>query len=57
MIHPLVYLIPAFATVAYVYDSFLLGQINVVLLGEAGPTVEARPAAEVRAALDTLIAG
>ena len=33
------------------------GQINVVLLGDAGPTVEARPADEVRAALDTLIAG
>jgi shikimate kinase/3-dehydroquinate synthase len=28
--------------------------INVVLLGEDGPRVEARPAAEVRAALDTL---
>ncbi len=33
------------------------GQINVVLLGDAGPTVEARPADEVRAALDTLIVG
>ncbi|HEX3806794.1 MAG TPA: bifunctional shikimate kinase/3-dehydroquinate synthase [Gaiellaceae bacterium] len=29
--------------------------INLVLLGEGGPYVEARPAAEVRAALDTLI--
>jgi len=29
--------------------------INVVLLGEDGPRVEARPAGEVRAALDTLI--
>jgi shikimate kinase / 3-dehydroquinate synthase len=33
------------------------GQINVVLLGDAGPTVEARSADEVRAALDTLILG
>jgi len=30
--------------------------INLVLLGEDGPRVEPRPAAEVRAALDTLIA-
>jgi 3-dehydroquinate synthetase len=30
--------------------------IRLVLLGEHGPTVEARPADEVRAALDTLIA-
>jgi shikimate kinase/3-dehydroquinate synthase len=30
--------------------------INLVLLGEDGPRVEARPADEVRAALDTLIA-
>ncbi len=29
--------------------------INLVLLGEDGPRVEARPADEVRAALDTLI--
>jgi shikimate kinase/3-dehydroquinate synthase len=29
--------------------------INLVLLGEAGPVVEARPADEVRAALDSLI--
>ncbi len=32
------------------------GAINLVLLGEDGPTVEARPADEVRAALDSLIA-
>jgi 3-dehydroquinate synthetase len=32
------------------------GAINLVLLGENGPTVEARDADEVRAALDTLIA-
>ena len=32
------------------------GDINLVLLGKDGPRVEARPAAEVRAALDTLIA-
>jgi 3-dehydroquinate synthetase len=32
------------------------GDINLVLLGTDGPTVEARPADEVRAALDTLIA-
>ncbi len=31
------------------------GEINVVLLGDDGPTVEARPADEVRAALDSLI--
>ena len=31
------------------------GEINVVLLGDAGPTVEVRPADEVRAALDSLI--
>jgi 3-dehydroquinate synthetase len=31
--------------------------INLVLLGDDGPRVEARPADEVRAALDTLIAG
>jgi 3-dehydroquinate synthetase len=31
------------------------GEINLVLLGENGPYVEARPPAEVRAALDTLI--
>ena len=31
------------------------GEINLVLLGDDGPLVEARPAAEVRAALDTLI--
>jgi shikimate kinase/3-dehydroquinate synthase len=31
------------------------GDINLVLLGEDGPRVEARPADEVRAALDTLI--
>jgi shikimate kinase / 3-dehydroquinate synthase len=31
------------------------GEINLVLLGEHGPTVEARPADEVRAALDSLI--
>ena len=31
-------------------------QINLVLLGDDGPVVEARPPAEVRAALDTLIA-
>ena len=30
--------------------------INLVLLGDDGPYVEARPADEVRAALDTLIA-
>jgi shikimate kinase / 3-dehydroquinate synthase len=30
-------------------------QINLVLLGDEGPVVEARPQAEVRAALDTLI--
>ncbi|HVV57137.1 MAG TPA: 3-dehydroquinate synthase family protein, partial [Gaiellaceae bacterium] len=33
------------------------GAINLVLLGDDGPRVEARPADEVRAALDTLIAG
>jgi shikimate kinase/3-dehydroquinate synthase len=32
------------------------GDINLVLLGDDGPYVEPRPAAEVRAALDTLIA-
>jgi 3-dehydroquinate synthetase/shikimate kinase len=32
------------------------GRINLVLLGENGPIVEPRPADEVRAALDTLIA-
>lgn len=32
------------------------GQINLVLLGDDGPTVEARPADEVRAALNSLIA-
>jgi len=32
------------------------GEINLVLLGEHGPTVETRDADEVRAALDTLIA-
>ena len=32
------------------------GEINLVLLGDDGPTVEARPADEVRAALDSLIA-
>jgi 3-dehydroquinate synthetase len=32
------------------------GEINLVLLGDHGPTVEARGADEVRAALDTLIA-
>jgi 3-dehydroquinate synthetase len=32
------------------------GDINLVLLGDDGPRVEARPADEVRAALDTLIA-
>ncbi len=32
------------------------GQINLVLLGDDGPTVDARPADEVRAALDSLIA-
>lgn len=32
------------------------GEINVVLLGDDGPRVEARPASEVRAALDSLIA-
>ncbi len=32
------------------------GEINLVLLGDDGPYVEARPADEVRAALDTLIA-
>jgi hypothetical protein len=31
-VNPLLYVVPAFATVAYVYDSFLLGQINVALL-------------------------
>jgi shikimate kinase / 3-dehydroquinate synthase len=31
------------------------GEINLVLLGDDGPTVEARPADEVRAALDSLI--
>jgi 3-dehydroquinate synthetase len=31
------------------------GEINLVLLGEDGPYVEARPAEDVRAALDTLI--
>jgi 3-dehydroquinate synthetase len=31
--------------------------INLVLLGDDGPRVEARPADEVRAALDTLIVG
>ncbi len=31
------------------------GQINLVLLGDDGPRVEARPPDEVRAALDTLI--
>jgi len=31
------------------------GDINVVLLGDDGPRVEARPASEVRAALDSLI--
>jgi shikimate kinase/3-dehydroquinate synthase len=31
-------------------------EINLVLLGDAGPRVEPRPAAEVRAALDSLIA-
>src|SRR5262249_33225844 len=31
-VHPLVYVVPAVATVAYVYASFLLGQINVALL-------------------------
>ena len=30
--------------------------INLVLLGDDGPVVESRPADEVRAALDTLIA-
>jgi shikimate kinase / 3-dehydroquinate synthase len=30
--------------------------INLVLFGDEGPRLEARPAAEVRAALDTLIA-
>jgi shikimate kinase/3-dehydroquinate synthase len=33
------------------------GAINLVLLGDDGPRLEARPADEVRAALDTLIAG
>ncbi|HEY7397898.1 MAG TPA: bifunctional shikimate kinase/3-dehydroquinate synthase [Gaiellaceae bacterium] len=33
------------------------GEINLVLLGDDGPTVEARPADEVRAALDSLIDG
>jgi shikimate kinase/3-dehydroquinate synthase len=33
------------------------GAINLVLLGDDGPRVEARPADEVRAALDTLIVG
>ena len=32
------------------------GEINLVLLGDDGPTVEARAADEVRAALDSLIA-
>jgi shikimate kinase/3-dehydroquinate synthase len=32
------------------------GDVNLVLLGDDGPRVEARPADEVRAALDTLIA-
>lgn len=32
------------------------GEINLVLLGDDGPRVEARPEAEVRAALDSLIA-
>ncbi|HEX6663639.1 MAG TPA: 3-dehydroquinate synthase family protein, partial [Gaiellaceae bacterium] len=32
------------------------GEINVVLLGDEGPVVEPRPAGEVRAALDALIA-
>lgn len=31
-LHPLLYVLPALATIAYVYDSFLLGQINVFLL-------------------------
>jgi 3-dehydroquinate synthetase len=31
------------------------GEINLVLLGDDGPVVEARPADEVRAALDSLI--
>jgi 3-dehydroquinate synthetase len=32
------------------------GDINLVLLGDEGPRVEARPADEVRAALYTLLA-
>jgi 3-dehydroquinate synthetase len=32
------------------------GDVNLVLLGEDGPRVEARPESEVRAALDSLIA-
>jgi 3-dehydroquinate synthetase len=32
------------------------GELRLVLLGDAGPVVEARPDAEVRAALDELIA-
>jgi hypothetical protein len=32
------------------------GQTRVVLLGPDGPVVESRPASEVRAALDELIA-
>ena len=35
---------------------FSRGQFNLVLLGDDGPVVEARPADEVRAALDSLIA-
>ena len=35
---------------------FIGGQFNLVLLGDDGPVVEARPAAEVRAALDSLTA-
>jgi 3-dehydroquinate synthetase len=31
------------------------GEINLVLLSDDGPTLEARSAEEVRAALDTLI--
>jgi 3-dehydroquinate synthetase len=32
------------------------GELRIVLLGEGGPVVEPRPAGEVRAALDELIA-
>ena len=31
------------------------GEINLVLLGDDGPFVEARPADQVRAALDSLV--